>query len=154
MPGALEAIGGYRSGSLAARLALQFLILTAVRNAEAREARWSEFDLEAATWTIPDNRTKTEGEHRVPLSTAALKVLAQAREIDDGSGFVFPSPRCQGRALTALGGMLKAIGLADRATVHGFRSSFRDWCTETGKAREVAEAALAHTVRGVEGAYF
>ena len=95
-------------------------------------------------------------EHRVPLSEAARDVLAQARPLDDGSGLVFPSPVRAGRPLSdmTLTKILRDQGLADRATVHGFRSAFRDWCAETGKPREIAEAALAHTVGGVEGAYF
>ena len=95
-------------------------------------------------------------EHRVPLSEAARDVLARARGLEDGSGLVFPSPTRPGRPLSkmALTKVLRDQGLADRATVHGFRSAFRDWCAETGKPREIAEAALAHTVGGVEGAYF
>ena len=95
-------------------------------------------------------------EHRVPLSDAARDVLAQAKGLKDESGLVFPSPTRTGRPLSnmALTKILRDQGLADRATVHGFRSAFRDWCAETGKPREIAEAALAHTVGGVEGAYF
>ena len=95
-------------------------------------------------------------EHRVPLSDAACDVLAQARLLADGSGLVFPSPTRTGQPLSnmTLTKILRDRGLAERATVHGFRSAFRDWCAETGKPREIAEAALAHTVGGVEGAYF
>ena len=95
-------------------------------------------------------------EHRVPLSDAALAVLEQARPLRDDSDLIFPSPVRRGRPLSdmALTKVLRDIGLAERATVHGFRSSFRDWCGEAGKPREIAEAALAHTVGGVEGAYF
>ena len=94
--------------------------------------------------------------HRVPLSDAALAVLRRARALDDGSGLVFPSPLKPGRSLSdmTLTKILRDQGLADRTTVHGVRSAFRDWCAETGKPREIAEAALAHTVGGVEGAYF
>ena len=94
--------------------------------------------------------------HRVPLSDAALVVLERARALDDGSGLIFPSPLRSGRPLSnmTLTKILRDQDLADRATVHGFRSAFRDWCAETGKLREIAEAALAHTVGGVEGAYF
>ena len=99
---------------------------------------------------------KNGTEHRVPLSKAALTVLEQARTLDDGSGVVFPSPLKRGCPLSdmAMTKLLRDNRLAERATVHGFRSSFRDWCAETGKPRELAEAALAHTVGGVEGAYF
>ena len=94
--------------------------------------------------------------HRVPLSDAALVVLERARVLDEGSGLIFPSPQRPGRPLSnmTLTKVLRDRELADRATVHGFRSNFRDWCAETGKPREIAEAALAHTVGGVEGAYF
>ena len=77
----------------AARLALEFLVLTASRPGECREAKWAEIDLETATWTIPAERMKANREHRVPLSGRALEVLDQARELSDGSGLVFPSKR-------------------------------------------------------------
>ena len=152
---ALETVEDSRAG-LSAKLALRFVVLTAVRSGEARGATWSEIDLEARTWTIPAARMKAASEHRVPLSEAALAVLEQARRLDDGSGLVFPSPRKRGRELSnmTMTKVLRDAGLAERTVVHGFRSSFRDWCAETGKPREIAEAALAHTVGGVEGAYF
>ena len=141
--------------SLAARLCFRFLILTAARSEEARGARWSEMDGESREWRIPGERTKTGAPHRIPLSPEAMAVLARVRALDDRSGLVFPGRR-RGRELSnmTLTKILRERGLADRATVHGFRSAFRDWCAETGAPREVAEAALAHTVGGVEGAYF
>ena len=113
-------------------------------------------DAEAREWRIPGERMKGGAVHRVPLSDAALAVLERARTLDDGNGLIFPSPLRAGRPLSdmSLTKLLRDRGLADRATVHGFRSAFRDWCAETGKPREIAEAALAHTVGGVEGAYF
>lgn len=143
-------------GDTAARLCLQLVILTAVRSGEARAATWDEIDIEARTWTIPATRMKAGAEHRVPLSDAAVAVLDKARVLADGSPLVFPSPMKRGHSLSdmALTKMLRDSDLAERTTVHGFRSSFRDWCAETGKPREIAEAALAHTVGGVEGAYF
>ena len=142
--------------SKAAKLCLRFLILTAARSGEARGATWVEVDSEAREWRIPGERMKGGAGHRVPLSDAALVVLERARALDDGSGLIFPSPLRPGRPLSpmTLTKILRDQGLAERGTVHGFRSSFRDWCAETGKPREVAEAALAHTVGGVEGAYF
>ena len=142
--------------SLAAKLCLRLTILTAARSGEARGASWSEIDLDAREWRIPANRMKAGVEHRVPLSDAALAVLEQARPLRDDSELIFPSPVRRGRPLSdmALTKVLRDTGLAERATVHGFRSSFRDWCAETGKPREIAEAALAHTVGGVEGSYF
>ena len=142
------------SASRVAKLALRFLIFTAARSGEVRGAMWAE--MHGDVWKIPGERMKAGVEHRVPLSASALDVLGQARALDDGSGLVFPSPIRRGRPLSnmTLTKILRGTGLAERATVHGFRSSFRDWCADTGKAREVAEAALAHTVGGVEGAYF
>ena len=152
---ALEAVDASRSAA-ASKLCFRFLILTAARSGEARGALWSEMDLNAAAWTIAAERMKAGAEHRVPLSDAALVVLEQARPLRDDSGLVFPSPLKRGRPLSdmSLTKILRTTGLAEKTVVHGFRSSFRDWCAETGKPREIAEAALAHTVAGVEGAYF
>ena len=142
--------------SMAAKLCLRFTVVTASRSGEARCATWDEINLEAKTWSVPASRMKAGAEHRVPISEAALAVLAQAHTLRDESSFIFPSPARPGHPLSdmALTKVLRDTGLADRATVHGFRSSFRDWCAETGKPRELAEAALAHIVGGVEGAYF
>ena len=155
VPAALETVEASRA-SMAAKSALRFVVLTAARSGEVRGATWDEIDLEGRTWTIPAARMKAGGDHRVPLSDAAVAALVQARLLDDGSGHVFPSPMKRGRPLSdmTLTKLLRDTGLAERATVHGFRSSFRDWCAETGKPREIAEAALAHVVSGVEGAYF
>ena len=155
VPEALETVRASNS-SLAARLCFQFLVLTAARSGEARNATWAEVDLDAREWRIPGERMKGGREHRVPLSDAALAILEQAWAMEDGSGLIFPSPLRAGRPLSdmTLTKILRDQGLAARATMHGFRSAFRDWCAETGKPREIAEAALAHTVGGVEGAYF
>lgn len=133
------------------RLCLEFVVLTAARSGEARLARWDEIDLEAATWTVPEERMKAGREHRVPLSARALAVLRQAQEIADASGLVFPSLRGLALQSAPLSKLVRELGI--KSTVHGFRSSFRDWAAETGVDRVVAEAALAHTVGGVEGAY-
>ena len=89
----------------------------------------------------------------VPLSGRCLEILEQAKSLSDGSGLAFPSSRI-GKPLgdKALVKSLREAGIKE--TVHGFRSSFRDWAAETGVSREIAEAALAHIVGGVEGAYF
>ena len=152
---ALETVEASAS-SLSARLAFRFTVLTAARGGEVRGATWNEVDLEAREWRIPANRMKAGAEHRVPLSDAALAVLEQARQLRDRAGLLFPSPSRAGRPLSdmTLTKVLRSTGLAERATIHGFRSSFRDWCADAAKPREIAEAALAHTVGGVEGAYF
>ncbi|HYG85076.1 MAG TPA: integrase arm-type DNA-binding domain-containing protein [Azospirillum sp.] len=139
------------------KLLFEFVVLTAVRSGEARGARWSEFDLEAKTWTIPKTRMKAGVAHVVPLSEPALAVLKQAREhrsTDDADALVFPGER-SGKPMSdmALTMLLRRMGAG--CTAHGFRSSFRDWCAEaTNFPREVAEAALAHTLESkVEAAY-
>lgn len=143
--------------SLAAKLCLRFTILTAARSGEARGALWNEVDFERALWVVPAKRMKGGLEHRIPLSNSALAVLKEALELRDGSDLVFPSPTGTGRPLSdmTLTKVLRATGLADRATVHGFRSSFRDWAAEcTPTAHAVMELALAHRVgSSVEQAY-
>ena len=153
--GALDTIEA-SGASIAAKLALRMLILTASRSGEIRGAEWAEIDLENRAWIIPAERMKSARAHRIPLSDEAIKVLEQARILRDKSGLVFPSPAKPGNAMSdmTLTKVLRATGLAEAATVHGFRSSFRDWCADTGKPREIAEAALAHVVGGVEGSYF
>ena len=143
--------------SPASKLCLAFLVFTAARSGEARGATWDEVDLEGATWTIPGSRMKAGEEHRVPLSNQALDVLRLARSLEDGSGLCFPSPLHRGRMLSdmTLTKVLRTTGLAERATVHGFRTSFRTWTMEqTDAPWAVAEAALAHQLGGsVEQAY-
>ena len=140
-------------GNLSAKLALEFIVLCAVRSGEARNARWDDIDLETATWTIPAERMKSGREHRVPLADRALAVLDEAAAIRDGD-LVFPSPG-RGRALSraTLGRLLRDRRVG--AVTHGFRSSFRDWAAErTETPHAVMEAALAHAVRNaVEAAY-
>jgi integrase len=134
--------------------AVEFAILTACRSGEVRGAVWSEIDFEAKLWTIPAERMKAGKEHRVPLSTAAISLLQSL--LVDGD-IVFPGPRKKSylsdMSLTAV---LRRMGRGD-ITVHGFRSSFRDWCSEAqGNSfpREVCEHALAHSLPDkVEAAY-
>jgi integrase len=136
--------------------ALEFIILTAARSGEARGARWAE--VLDGVWTIPADRMKTGQSHRVPLSKGALECLQAVQGLDDE--FIFPSPSRDesGRARPMSDTVFKA--LMDRMkwtglTTHGFRSTFRDWCSEAAHAdREVAEAALSHTLGSkVERAY-
>ena len=143
--------------SLAAKWCLEFLILTAARSGEARGARWSEINLDAGTWVIPAARMKANAEHRVPLSSRALAILKEAQTIDDRSGLVFPSPTRPGKPMSdmTLTTLLRRLKVADRATVHGFRSAFRDWSAEcTHAPHAVMELSLAHAVgNAVEAAY-
>jgi integrase len=135
--------------------ALLFTILTAARTGEAIGARWSEIDLDAATWTVPADRTKTAREHRVPLSGPALKLLRTLHKATGGDGFVFQGMKLK-RPLSNMA-MLKTLERMGRddLTVHGFRSSFRDWAEEqTAFGGSIAEAALGHVVGDkVEAAY-
>ena len=153
--GVLKAIES-SGASTVVRLALQFLIFTAARSGEVRGAVWSEIEMDRQVWRIPGKRMKAGAEHRVPLSGRAMEIIDRTRALGDRSEFVFPSPVRQDRPISdaTLSKLLRTTGLAGQATVHGFRSSFRDWCADTGQPRELAEAALAHTVGGVEGAYF
>lgn len=126
--------------------ALEFLILNASRTSEVIEGRWSEIDLKAAIWTIAAERMKSGREHRVPLSKRAIAIL-EALPRDKRSEFIFVGDR-RGSPLSNMA-MLKQLARMKRSdiTVHGFRSTFRDWCAEqTNFPREVAEMALAHVV--------
>lgn len=149
---AVEASGA----SSTVRLALTFLIYTTARSGEVRGAVWSEIDTGKRVWKIPGERMKAGAEHRVPLSAPAVRIIKRAKKLHKGSELVFPSPIRRDRPISdaTLSKLLRSTGVAGQATVHGFRSTFRDWCADTGKPRELAEAALAHAVGGVEGAYF
>jgi integrase len=137
-------------------LCLQFLILTAARSGEARGARWCEISLDHEVWTIPEGRIKGGREHRVPLSEPAMALLREMAQLGTEPGaLVFPGLK-DGSALSdvSLTRALDAAG-GNGATVHGMRSSFRDWAAEaTSYPRELAEAALAHVLSNkVEAAY-
>ena len=134
------------------KAAFEFLVLTACRSGEVRLSEWREVDLGSGVWTIPAGRTKTQREHKVPLAPRALAVLDEARQLSDGEGLIFPSPTGRPLSDATLSKLVRTQGI--QAVPHGFRSSFRDWCGETGQPREVAEACLAHTVKSkVEAAY-
>ena len=137
------------------RLALEALILTASRSGEIRGARWSELDLEAGTWTVPAERMKAGKAHVVPLSPAALEVFKGAAAFrTEATDLVFYGSK-RGKPLSDMT-LLKVLrDLKEPCTVHGFRSSFRDWVAEhTNFPSEVAEAALAHAIPNkVEAAY-
>ena len=151
--GVVEASGA----SIAAKLGLRFLVLTAARSGEARGATWDQVDQAKRLWVIPGDRMKGGTEHRQPLSEAALAVLQKAKVLRDESDLIFPSPLKRGRPLSnmSLTKVLRDTGLADRATVHGFRTSFRTWASErTNAVHAVMELSLAHVVgSAVERAY-
>jgi integrase len=137
------------------RLALELLILTAARSGEIRGCEWKEFNLIKKLWTVPAERMKVGMVHTVPLSEAALDVLKRAEALRaPASDIVFPGQNPK-RPLSDMT-LLKILRDRDlNVTVHGFRSSFRDWAAEeTNYPGEVAEAALAHTIPNkVEAAY-
>jgi integrase len=132
-------------------LALELQVLTATRPGEVVGAGWSEFDLKAGVWTIPGERMKAGRPHRIPLSPAALAVLAKLPQLEE---FTFPG-RTSGRSMTTAAPMKTLKALRPGLTAHGFRSSFRDWAADTtAYPREVAEEALAHTLKDrTEAAY-
>ncbi|WP_433695309.1 tyrosine-type recombinase/integrase [Paraburkholderia phenoliruptrix] len=138
---------------IAAR-ALELLILTATRTNEVIGATWQEFDLDEGIWTIPAERMKMRKEHRVPLSSRATKLFKAQHETKQGD-YVFPGARAQ-KPLSNMA-MLQLLERMNRddITVHGFRSTFRDWAGETTHyPREVCEAALAHGIKDkAEAAY-
>lgn len=132
-----------REREAVAALALEFTILTAARSGEVLGARWSEIDLEAKVWTVPAARMKGGREHRVPLSGRAVWIIERLAEVRS-SDFVFPGQR-SGKGLSGMAMEMVLRRMKSDVTVHGFRSSFRDWAGDaTSFPRELAEAALAH----------
>lgn len=158
VPAFVEAVlhKGYGGSS---RSLLEFVILTACRSGEARLMCWDEVDFEKAVWTVPASRMKAKKAHRVPLSARAVAILRRQQELFPEAEYVFPAPRggtFSDMALTKLLRDHKAVSSdQDRtATAHGFRSSFRDWASENGYPRDLAERALAHTISNqAEAAY-
>ena len=137
-------------------LALRFAILTAARTDEVLSAPWSEIDMDAATWTLPEERAKARKEHRVPLSPAAMAVLRQAAKLrisTDPNAYIFPAAGQGVLSESAMRDVVRAMNYPE--TVHGFRSTFRDWAGEsTAFQSDICEAALAHAVGGkVQQAY-
>lgn len=134
--------------------AMEMTILTAMRSSEVLNAQWGEIDLAERVWTIPAARMKTPRDHRVPISDALYGLLAKLPHLDD-SPFLFPGQR-PGKPLSNMA-MLMALRRMNYAhiTMHGFRSSFRDWAGETtSHPRDVCEQALAHSIgNAVEAAY-
>jgi integrase len=145
IPDFIAALCKRQDGSVAAR-ALEFLILTGARSGEVLGARWGEIDLEGRVWTVPAARMKAKRPHRVPLSDRAIEIIERLAELRGGE-FVFLGQR-EGMPLSSMAlEMVMRRMKAEGATVHGFRSAFRDWAgNETHFARELAEAALAHVI--------
>jgi integrase len=143
-----------KGGAVPAKLAFEFMILTAMRTSEVLFAKWSEFVLDDKVWIVPAERMKMKEEHRVPLSQRCIEILQQVRQVSGGGEYVFPNR--QGKQLSTMVFLmaLRRMGRND-ITPHGFRSSFRDWAEErTNFKPSVIEAALAHKVADkVEAAY-
>ena len=135
-----------RKRSGIAPIALEFLVLTATRTGDVIGATWSEIDLSRKLWTIPAERMKGKREHAVPLSSRCVEILGQVQKLGSRR-YVFPGQDLDAPLSSmAFAAVLRRMGISD-ATPHGFRSSFRDWCGELSTfPREVAEAALAHSI--------
>ncbi|QNT78621.1 tyrosine-type recombinase/integrase [Entomobacter blattae] len=143
-----------------ATLAFQFLCLTVTRSSETRLAQWSEIDTEQQVWTLPANRTKAFREHRIPLSEAAINILVNINSLSNSpEDYIFPSiksrkPLSDVALSKAFHRATDSLGI-DRYTVHGIRSTFRDWCAEkTSYPREIAEQALSHVLKDKTGAAY
>lgn len=143
-------IADLRTRKAVAALALEFLILTASRSGEVLGARWCEVDMASKVWSIPASRMKAGREHRVPLCARAMQILEEVRPlVGDGvehRSAIFPTFE-QGQPLSSMALAMLLRRMKVECTVHGFRSSFRDWAGEASNfPREIAEAALAHTI--------
>ncbi len=131
-----------------ARLAFEFLILTATRTNEVILARWNEIDSDSGTWTIPAARMKAHRDHQVPLSKRCIEILDRARELAGDSEYVFPGRRETRPLSNMVFLMLLRRMKREDITAHGFRSTFRDWAAErTNLPTAVVEAALAHVIK-------
>ena len=137
-----------------ARLAFEFLILTATRTNEVINAKWDEINLKNRTWTIPEERMKAKREHRIPLSQQCIEILKEVQKCSHDNQYIFPNSLTNKRLSNMVFLMLLRRMKLD-ITTHGFRSSFRDWASEcTNIPRDVCEAALAHSIRDkTEAAY-
>ncbi|MDX5986122.1 tyrosine-type recombinase/integrase [Sphingomonas echinoides] len=144
-------VSALRARSAMAASALEFAIITAARTGEVLHAKWSEVDFDKAVWTIPAARMKAGKEHRVPLSPRAIEILETTKPL--GKEWLFPADG--GGALSTMAMTMLLRRMERDATVHGFRSAFRDWAAEcTGYAHEVCEMALAHVIANkAEAAY-
>ncbi len=130
VPDALETVERSNASDVT-RLCFRFMVLTATRNAEARGAIWEDIDLDRHVWEISGDKMKAGRLQRIPLSAQAIDVLRNARDLSDGQGLVFPSPRKRGQMLSdmALLKVLRDAGIAAKTTAHGFRSAFKTWAS-------------------------
>lgn len=153
VPAFIKAMRGTNS-SLIAKLAFEFLILTATRTSEALLAKKTEIDAKGKLWIIPATRMKGRREHRVPITDRVAEILKEAATISGDSQFLFPG-REEGKPLSNMVFLKILERMEVPVTAHGFRSSFRDWAAETTNfPRDIAEMALAHTIENkVEAAY-
>ena len=142
-----------RGRSATAARALEFAILTAARSGEVLGADWREIDLQKKLWTVPAIRMKAGREHRVPLSARAIEIIEEMKEFGT-DGFVFPGAKPD-TPLSSMAMSMLLRRMKANVTVHGFRSTFRDWASEvTSFPHEVCESALAHTISNkAEAAY-
>ena len=137
---------------MGAQVLIRELVLTAARPSEALEARWAEVDFDRRLWTLPAERMKSAKQHVVPLSTAALAVLDRQQRVRSGDA-VFPGRSGSPLSYASFATAPAKAGI-DACTPHGWRSCFRDWCGDIGDVpRDLAEAALAHSLNATEGAY-
>jgi integrase len=136
------------------RLALEWTILTGARTKETIGATFAEVDLKQMVWTVPEERMKARSEHRVPLTARCVEIVERAKELTNGEGFMFPGAK-RGKPISKMTMLMRLRRTETPYTVHGFRSSFRDWTAEqTSFPRDICEAALAHALRDkVEAAY-
>lgn len=155
LPDFLARLGAYEGDTRTVQ-ALRLLMLTATRPGEVRGAKWAEFDLEAALWTIPAERMKMRSEHRVPLSLQALEVLRTMQPLSSDSELVFPSPSYRSKPLSenTFNSAMARMGYKGSATAHGFRALFSTVANECGWNPDVIERQLAHIERNkVRAAY-
>ena len=146
VPAAVERIAAANTGLQALGLAIRFAILTAARQNEVFGATWREIDMHGRVWSVPAARMKSGREHRVPLSAAALDVLRQLGPGHYPDALIFQGRKGQRLGRRSLANLIARAGLKGKATVHGFRSSFRDFCGEQGIDRTLAELSLAHRI--------
>lgn len=153
VPAFITALRASNSSDMA-KLAFEFLILTACRTSEVLLAQWDEVEEEQCLWTIPAARMKAKRVHRVPLSKSCMKIVTKAKNLAGGSKFMFPG-QSEEKPLSNMVFLMILKRMKVDVTAHGFRSAFRDWAAEaTSHPREIAEMALAHTIENkVEAAY-